>query len=78
MEIRDLERWGFNCLNCANSKSGSAPGGGFGVSIECSLLKSQLWLQDKDKIRNCKDFITYEQLERKQKLNKITKNVNTR
>jgi len=75
MTLSDLKYYGFRCLECGNSKTVPAGGGSFSVGKECNLLNTQLWLQDKDEIRNCKNFITYEQYERQKKINKIIKNV---
>jgi hypothetical protein len=71
LRLDELKRNGFPCLECANNKTVPAGGGSFAVGIECKLLNYQLWIADKEKIQNCKNFITYEQKERKDKLDKI-------
>ena len=75
MKLDDIVYFGFPCIDCANNKIVPAGGGSFAVGIECKLLDSPLWLQNKEKIQNCKNFITVEQYERKQKLNKIIENL---
>jgi hypothetical protein len=75
MRLDELKRNKFPCLNCANSKTVPAGGGSFAVGVECNLLNYQLWIADKEEIQNCKNFITYEQYERQQKINKITKSI---
>ena len=75
MTLDDLKYYGFSCLNCGNNKMVPAGGGTFAVGIECGLPNAkQLWVCKKEEIRNCKNFITYEQKERQKKINKILKN----
>ena len=73
MTLDDLKRYKFPCLSCGNSKTVSAGGGSFAVGKECELLNYQLWVADEEEIRNCKNFITYEQKERQKKIKKIKK-----
>jgi hypothetical protein len=75
MILSELKRNKFPCQNCGNSKIVPAGGGSFAVGLECKLLNYQLWLGDKEEIKNCKKFITHEQYERQKKINKIKKNV---
>ena len=73
MTLDDLKRNKFKCLSCGNSKTVPAGGGSFAVGKECKLLNYQLWIANKDDIRNCKNFITYDQYDRQKKINKILK-----